>query len=96
MSDWEELARLLAGVALDVAMTVDGGSDDLYDLQADVLWAAGWRKKPSLDPETIVKFARERLRAGHVYSNDFQGGFRAATDAILALLDGGLCETGEK
>jgi hypothetical protein len=77
----DELARLLAVVALDAAMTDVSRADDLYDAQADVLIAEGWRKMPSREQLIAVLYeSRNEYGAGE-YTPDEQ-----VADAILALM----------
>ena len=90
MSDRDELARVLdpSGVEGRHIGTAHAGLV-LHERQAaaiaEVLWSAGWRKKPSRG-DLIVQLAQ--FWAG-------QHSLETATDAILALLDGPT-ETGEK
>jgi hypothetical protein len=80
MSDRDELTRLMYANA-DVTNMLDA------ECAADVVWAAGWRKKPSRE---AVESHLEQMEFH--WSEPWAGD---VLDAILALLDGPT-ENGEK
>lgn len=90
-SDRDELARV-AGRTIDDGNYVNGGAGDEV---AEVLWAAGWRKKP--EQEAIARAIASGLDGWNDYdaaSEDYKRELLEGADAVLALM-GGPTETGE-
>lgn len=87
MSTRDELAHLLAVVALDAAMTGVSRADDLYDSQADALVADRWRKVP--DRVEIARAIASGLDGWNDFdaaSQDYRNELLSGADAVLALM----------
>ena len=89
MSDYNDLAQVISQETRKYyGLDVGTGSGPRAVYVADVLWAAGWRKKPSATE------VRQWVSANFAVSNgtqvwvEFQGSIDGFTDAILALMDG--------
>lgn len=91
MSDRDELAGEI-GAALANAYD-DDSVVTVEEPVADVLWSAGWRKKPSRGA-MIATLAKEQLLDGYSWGS-VEKLYGTQADAILALMDGPT-ETGEK
>lgn len=95
MSDRDELARELSAPGLRQQLFAGDPHDFVPEYAADVLWSAGWRKKPSTEEllacveHAIDQYLREDLPEDGLTESE------TVTDAILALLDGPT-KTGEK